>query len=115
MTGTALAQAPAPGNPIPEPHVSMSVPEGYTVHEAVDLGGHMTNVMGSPAMYNTLVNQGSGPRILGETFELRAMPGTKNTIVDSFKAYAGGLGGGECRNSGHGLSRHQQLEPERRR
>jgi len=92
-TGMALAQSPAPGNPIPEPHASMSVPEGYTVHEAVDLGGHMTNVMGSSAMYGTLVNMGSGPRVLGETFELRAMPGTKNTIVDSFKAYAGGLGG----------------------
>ena len=92
-TGMALAQNPAPGNPIPEPHSSMSVPEGYTVHEAVDVGGHMTNVMGSPAMYDTLVNMSSGPRILGETFELRAMPGTKNPLLDSFKAYAGGLGG----------------------
>ncbi|KAA6460203.1 hypothetical protein DYQ86_14245 [Acidobacteria bacterium AB60] len=93
MTGMMRAQAPAPGNPIPEPYASMSVPAGYTVHEAVDLGGHMTNVIGSPAMYNTLVNQSSGPRILGETFELRALPGTKNTIVDAFQAYASGLGG----------------------
>jgi len=92
-TGLALAQNPGPGNPIPEPSASMSVPAGYTVHEAVDLGGHMTNVMGSPAMYNTMVNVKSGPRVLGETFELRALPGTKNTILDSLKAYGSGFGG----------------------
>jgi len=92
-SGLASAQTPAPSSPAPEPHASMSVPAGYTVHEAVDVGGRMTNVAGSPAMYGTLVNMGSGPRVLGETFELRALPGTKNTIVDSFKAYGAGFGG----------------------
>jgi hypothetical protein len=94
MTTTlAMAQSPANANPLPGPETPMSVPAGYAVHEAVDVGGRMTNVMGSPAMYDTLVNMGSGPRVLGETFELNALPGTKNTIVDSLKAYAGGLGG----------------------
>src|ERR1700720_779565 len=85
-TGLAFAQNPVPGSPIPEPSATMSVPAGYTGHEAVDLGGHMTNVVGSPAMYDTMVNMSSGPRVLGETFELLALPGTKNTLVDSFKA-----------------------------
>ena len=48
----------------------------------------MANIDGSGAMYDTLVNQQSGPRILGETFELRALPGTKNTLVDDLKAFS---------------------------
>ena len=68
-------------------------PEGYTLHESIDLGGHVANVDGSGAMYDTLVNQQSGPRILGETFELRALPNTKNTLVDHLKAFTTGLGG----------------------
>jgi len=92
-TGLAIGQNPAPGNPIPEPAVSMSIPTGYSAHESVDLGGHMTNVNGSQAMYSTLVNMGSGPRVLGESFELHALPGTKNPVVDSLKAYGSGFGG----------------------
>ncbi len=68
-------------------------PDGYTLHESIDLGGHVANIDGSGAMYDTLVNQQSGPRILGETFELRALPGTKNTLVDYLKAFTTGLGG----------------------
>ncbi|MFY9742924.1 MAG: hypothetical protein WAK21_13045 [Candidatus Sulfotelmatobacter sp.] len=84
--GTAVAQIPIfVSNQAP--------PEGYTLHESIDLGGHVANVDGSDAMYDTLVNQQSGPRILGETFELRALPNTKNTLVDYLKAFTTGLGG----------------------
>jgi len=85
-TGTAVAQVPI--------FVShQTAPDGYTLHESIDLGGHVANVDGSGAMYDTLVNQQSGPRILGETYELRALPGTKNTLVDRLKAFTSGLGG----------------------
>src|SRR5580698_3732565 len=70
-----------------------AAPEGYTLHESIDLGGHVANVDGSGAMYDTLVNLQSGPRILGETFELRALPQTKNTLFDRLKAFTTGLGG----------------------
>src|SRR6202050_4374830 len=84
--GTAVAQAPI--------FVShQAAPEGYTLHESIDLGGHVANIDGSDAMYDTLVNEHSGPRILGETYELHALPGTKNTLVDRLKAFASGLGG----------------------
>jgi hypothetical protein len=84
--GTAVAQVPIfVSNQTP--------PEGYALHESIDLGGHVANVDGSGAMYDTLVNQQSGPRILGETYELRALPGTKNTLVDHLKAFASGFGG----------------------
>ncbi|MGA8283450.1 MAG: hypothetical protein WB796_01805, partial [Candidatus Sulfotelmatobacter sp.] len=72
---------------------NQAAPEGYTLHESIDLGGHAANIDGSGAMYDTLVNEQSGPRILGETFELRALPNTKNTLVDHLKAFTTGLGG----------------------
>ncbi len=70
-----------------------AAPDGYTLHESIDLGGHVANVDGSGAMYDTLVNQQSGPRIMGETYELRALPQTKHTLVDHLKAFTSGLGG----------------------
>ena len=84
--GTAVAQVPIFVSNQP-------APEGYTLHESIDLGGHVANIDGSGAMYDTLVNQQSGPRMLGETFELRALPQTKNTLVDYLKARTSGLGG----------------------
>ncbi len=84
--GTALAQVPI--------FVSnQAAPEGYTLHESIDLGGHVANIYGSDPMYATLVNEHSGPRILGETFELRALPDTKNTLVDHVKLFTAGFGG----------------------
>ena len=86
MAGIAAAQNPAPNEP-------MAVPEGYTSHQTVDVGGHIAAIKGSGAMYDTLVNQQSGPRILGATFELRALPTNKHTQVDLLHAIASGLGG----------------------
>ena len=84
--GIALAQ-----NPTPE--AQPGVPAGYTVHQTADLGGHISGISGSKAMYDTLVNIQSGPRVLGETFEMHALPGKKNTLVDSLKAIGSGFGG----------------------
>ena len=39
------------------------------------------------------VNIQSGPRVLGETFELHALPGTQHTLVDSLSAFSNGFGG----------------------
>jgi len=86
MTGIAAAQIPTPSEP-------MAVPEGYKSHQTVDIGGHIANIKGSGAMYDTMINQQSGPRILGATYEMHALPGKKNTLVDSLHAIASGLGG----------------------
>jgi hypothetical protein len=91
LTGIAVAQNPTAQTPAPsEP---MAVPEGYKSHETVDIGGRIADIKGSGAMYDTLVNFQSGPRLLGATFELHALPGKKNTLVDSLRAIASGLGG----------------------
>ncbi len=88
----AIAQNPAPGAlPIAQTHVT--VPDGFSLRQAIDFGGRIANVTGSPAMYGTLVNLRSGPRVMGETFELRALPGAKNAAVDSLKAFTSGFGG----------------------
>jgi hypothetical protein len=93
MTGIAVAQNPTPTNPLPTPTEQMSVPNGYTIHQSVDLGGHMAGINGSGAMYDTMVNMQSGPRVLGETFEMHALPGQKHTLVDTISAFGTGFGG----------------------
>jgi hypothetical protein len=91
--GVAVAQNPTPANPLPAPDARMTVPSGYTIHESVDLGGRITNTTGSQAMYSNLVNLQSGPRVQNETFQMHALPGQKNTLVDSLSAVGGGFGG----------------------
>ena len=86
----AVAQNPA----VPAaPEAQMSVPAGYSIHESVDLGGRVSGIAGSGAMYDTMVNLHTGPRVIGETFELHALPGTKNTPLDDMQIFASGFGG----------------------
>jgi hypothetical protein len=91
MASGAVAQNATPA--IPTPETQMSVPNGYAAHGTVDVGGRVASTVGSPAMYDTLVNMQTGPRILGGTYLMRALPGKKNTLVDSLMAVAGGFGG----------------------
>lgn len=84
-----MMSAQAPAGPLPE----LKIPEGYTSHHAVDMGGRITNSVGAGAMYNTLVNLHSGPRVLGETFEMHAMPGKKLGAFDDLTAFGSGFGG----------------------
>ena len=87
ITSVAFAQSPAPEVQPP------TAPKGYTVHETVDLGGRISAVNGSGAMYDTLVNDQTGARVFGETFEMRALPGAKNTLFDNLTAFGSGFGG----------------------
>jgi hypothetical protein len=75
------------------PPAGAVVQDGYVVHQTADLGGHLRELAGSGAMYDTLVNIQSGPRVLGETFTLHALPGTTHPLFDSLTAYSNGFGG----------------------
>jgi len=86
-SGVAWAQADQAPAPAP------AVQNGYAVHNTVDLGGHMVGMSGSGAMYDTLVNVHTGPRVLGQTFTMRALPATKHTLFDDLSAYSSGFGG----------------------
>ncbi len=86
-TGAVAAQAPGAQSQV-------SAPEGYSLHQAFDFGGRVSNVYGSGAMYDTLVNQQSGPRVTGETFELRKLDEKKKGgLVDELTAFTTGIGG----------------------
>jgi len=87
------AQVTAPLAQVLTPSTQPVAPNGYSLHESIDVGGHIADITGSEAMYNTLIDIHSGPRVLGETFELHALPGTKNTLVDSLTAFSDGFGG----------------------
>jgi hypothetical protein len=66
---------------------------GYVIHQTADLGGHIVGVSGSGAMYDTLVNLHSGPRVLGQTFTMHALPGHQAPLMDSLSAFSNGFGG----------------------
>lgn len=93
MVGAAAAQNPAPGTPAPAPEGQVAAPPGYSIHQSIDAGGHMVGLTGSNAMYDTMVNLQSGPRILGQTFQLHALPGNKHTWLDDLNAFSTGFGG----------------------
>ena len=96
MTGFAIAQetAPATTTPVNPPTAAQRVVQnGFVVHQTVDLGGHVAGVAGSGAMYDTLVNIHTGPRVLGQTFTLHAVPGSKHPLLDSLTAFSNGFGG----------------------
>jgi hypothetical protein len=77
----------------PAADAPMSVPQGYMIHQSVELGGRLNDIVGSPAMYDSMLNLHTGPRVLSESFELHAMPEKKNTPVDDLSLFGSGFGG----------------------
>jgi hypothetical protein len=93
VASRAPGQNPTTANPTPAPENAVTAPSGYSIHQTVDLGGRISGITGSDAMYSTLVNLQSGPRVLGETFDMRALAGNKNPLVDELSAFGSGFGG----------------------
>ncbi|MGD0097995.1 MAG: hypothetical protein ABSB60_16010, partial [Terracidiphilus sp.] len=91
LVPAGIAQDAKPAGPAPE--AKFTTPEGYTSHHTIDMGGRMTNLSGSSAMYDTLVNLQSGPRVQGETFEMHALPSNKHSLADTITAFGTGFGG----------------------
>lgn len=89
--GNARAQVPNTANPQPAPEIT--IPQGYSSHHSVDVGGRITNLVGAGPMYDTLVNLQSGPRVLGENFEMHALPDHTNGPFDDLNAFGSGFGG----------------------
>ncbi|MGB8846856.1 MAG: hypothetical protein WCC73_14315, partial [Terracidiphilus sp.] len=55
--------------------------------------GRMSDAVGSGAMYDTMVNLQSGPRVSGETLELHKLDSNKHAWVDDARASGSGFGG----------------------
>lgn len=85
LTMTAMAQdakAPKP-----------TVKDGYNIRQSVDLGGRIANYSGSSPVYDTMVNLQSGPRVLNQTLDMRAVDGSKHWLFDSLFTGSAGYGG----------------------
>ena len=94
LVAAAGAHGQNAAQPAPVPESQMTVPDGYSVHSSVDVGGRINNTVGSGAMYNTLVNMQSGPRVTGQSFELRKLDSNKKGgLVDELTAFSTGFGG----------------------
>ncbi len=93
---TAAQTTPAPSaaaTPV-APELPEQVREnGYVIRQSADLGGHLVGVSGSEAIYDTLINLHSGPRVLGQTFTMHAVGGTSHPLMDSLSAFSNGFGG----------------------
>ena len=98
VAGTsAMAQATTPKSaqdaPPPSPSPGDNIRYGYVIHQSIDLGGHIATYSGSDAMYATLVNFHSGPRILDQSMEMIAVDRAKALILDHLSSNSFGYGG----------------------
>jgi hypothetical protein len=85
LVSTAAAQADTAPKPAPK--------SKYVVSQSFDLGGHIVEYSGSGAVYATLINLHSGPRILEETLTAHSVAGAQRTIFDSLDTESTGYGG----------------------
>ncbi|HZL25192.1 MAG TPA: hypothetical protein VFC39_01535 [Acidobacteriaceae bacterium] len=85
----ADAASPDTAPPTPKDNIRY----GYTVHQSVDFGGHIVSQAGSGAMYDSLVNIQSGPRVLDFSLNLVwALPG-RALLFDRLSTDSFGYGG----------------------
>ena len=66
---------------------------GYEVHQAIDLGGRITERGGSRAMWATMVNQTTGMRVLGHSLEMHSINTSKTPFFDTLSSSSVGYGG----------------------
>ena len=93
INGGLAQNAPAPASP-PDP--SAAAPEGkdiggFHVTQSIELGGRISEVSGSNAMYDTLVDLQSGARILEQSLTMRSL--TNQDVFDTLTLNSFGWGG----------------------
>jgi len=89
--GTLLAQSPSAGqNAAGEPDGVTS--GGYLIHSSVEVGYRSSDVTGSGDMYDTLVNQHTGPRFLDQTLSMQSLD-HQGALFDDLYINSFGWGG----------------------
>jgi hypothetical protein len=94
--GQAQPEAAKPAKPVSEKPAKVAgetISHGYLVHQSIEVGGRYTKVSGSQGMWDTLVNQGSGGRILGQSLELHSVNPSKTPFFDNLTTSSTGYGG----------------------
>jgi hypothetical protein len=69
------------------------VSNGYAIHQSIELGGHVADHFGSSAMWDTLVNLDTGPRVLTHVFNMHSVDTTKTPYYDDLTTNSFGYGG----------------------
>jgi hypothetical protein len=77
--------------PVPEPIERKA--GNYLVHQSIEVGGRITETQGNQGMWDTLVNEGSGARILGESLEMHSTDRSKTPFFDTLNSSSFGYGG----------------------
>ena len=85
------AKAVKQQKPATEP--TEKIANGYIVHQMIEVGGRYTTTGGSTAMWDTLVNQGTGGRVLGQSLEMHSVNTSKTPFFDHLTSYSTGYGG----------------------
>lgn len=83
---TPPAPAPTPASPDEGKDIG-----GFKVTQSIDFGGRITSVNGSQAMYDTLVNQQSGPRIFEQSLIMQSI--SHQDVFDTLTLNSFGWGG----------------------
>jgi hypothetical protein len=65
---------------------------GYTVHQSIELGGHIADAEGNQQMYSTFVNLGSGPRLLSQELSMQSK-NHAGVLFDNLYVSSFGFGG----------------------
>lgn len=84
---------PAVAQEAPQPPPTGKVVNGYVTHLSTELGGHIADHSGSDAMYDTLVNFQTGPRILGNSLDMVAVDPAHAILFDHLSSSSFGYGG----------------------
>ena len=95
LASASLAQNP-PATPPPDTTQSPPAAEGkdiggYHVTQSIELGGRISEVNGSQAMYDTLVNYQTGARILEQSLTMQSL--SHQDIFDTLTVSSFGWGG----------------------
>jgi hypothetical protein len=65
----------------------------YDVHQSIELGGHVVGQSGSEAMWATMVNTQSGPRLLNQSLTMHSTDRHKTPFFDNLNTNSFGYGG----------------------
>lgn len=84
------AQSSAGQNPPAEPEGLSGA--GYVIHSSVEFGYRSSDLTGSTAMYDTLVNLQTGPRFLDETLSMQSLD-HQGILFDNLNLNSFGWGG----------------------
>ncbi len=88
----ALLFMPA-GAQTQDPQPKETVSGGYAIHQSIDVGVRVADTSGSASMYDTLVNLQTGPRILSQSLDFRAVANSYHPFFDDLMESSSGYGG----------------------